>query len=211
MSLWNLVILVVLKAQKMCRMKDRKHMKHKKSLLLKSGSRLVYYSSCSVWKHETWYSPSLRRLQKRKKELHTSRLALSTRENQEAFQMHALVFVYAEDTYLDIVIPAWLLAKNFLFVIYWEFVEGCSLKLKGRLESRSKLTYHTCGFSIILSVLKQSNSDTWIPKRNENRDCMLYWHWWGKSCFLSFFFFITVLFVFRIIMLRRPGAYIVRL
>lgn len=48
---------------------------------------------------------------------------MSARENQEAFQMHALVFVYAEDRYLDIVIPAWPLAKNFLFVIYWAFVE----------------------------------------------------------------------------------------
>lgn len=60
---------------------------------------------------------------KKEKDLHTSRLALSARENQEAFQMHALVFVYAEDRYLDIVIPAWPLAKNFLFVIYWAFVE----------------------------------------------------------------------------------------
>lgn len=154
MSLWNLLILVVLKAQKMCRMKDRKHMKHKKSLLLKSGSWHVYCSSCSVWKHETWYGPSLRCLEKKEKEkdLHTSRLALSARENQEDFQMHALVFVYAEDRYLDIVIPGWPLAKNFLFVIYWEFVEGCSFELKGRLVSRSKLTYQTCGFWIILST-----------------------------------------------------------
>lgn len=161
MSLWNLEILVVLKAQKMCRMKDRKLMKHKKSLLWNSGSWHVYCSSCSVWKQETWYGPSLRCLQnekekkeekKKENDLHTSRLALSTRENQEAFQMHASVFVYAEDSYLDIVIPTWPLAKDFLLLIYWAFVEGCSLELKGRLVSRSKLTYHTCVFWIILSV-----------------------------------------------------------
>lgn len=88
----------------------------------------------------------------KEKDLHTSRLALSARENQEAFQIHALVFVYAEDRYLDIVIPAWHLAKNFLFVIYRAFVQGCSLELKGRLVSRSKLTYHTCGFWILLPL-----------------------------------------------------------
>lgn len=73
-----------------------------------------------------------KRIKEKEKALHTSRLALSTRENQEDFQMHALVFVYAEDRYLDIVIPAWPLAKNFPFVIYWKFVEGCSFELKGR-------------------------------------------------------------------------------
>lgn len=51
--------------------------------------------------------------------------------------MHALVFVCAEDRYLDIVISAWLFAKNFLFVIYWAFVEGCSLELKG--EARKQI------------------------------------------------------------------------
>lgn len=73
---------------------------------------------------------------KTQKDLHTSRLALSARENREAFQMHALVFVYAEDTYLDIVIPAWPLAKNFLFVIYWAFVEGCSLEVEGEASKQ---------------------------------------------------------------------------
>lgn len=80
---------------------------------------------------------------KKEQDLHM-RQVLSARENQEAFQMHALVFVYAEDTYLDIVISAWPLAKNFLSVIYRPFVKRCSLELKERLENRSKLTYHTC-------------------------------------------------------------------
>lgn len=122
----------------MCRMKDRKHMRHKKSLLFKSGFWHVYCSSCSVWKHETWYGPSLRCLQKTKKKDLCTRQALSTRENQEAFQMHALGFVYAEDTYLDIVIPAWPLAKNFLSVIYWAFVEGFS-----RVEGEARMQLQT--------------------------------------------------------------------